>query len=167
MTRRRTARRTSVRRTVLVALPLLLPLWLAGAAVAQDRAGVTIGVAGHPVAGHWSDVVANVRDAPGAVLRLDLDAGGLYRGRVPMTLMRTFPTAGGAQRLAFDLPLPRWRSLTWRIEHDGRTLVSGALPARERDDRPLHLVVGSAATVPSPSPSGDDALQRDPARVVR
>ncbi len=128
----------------------------AGGVAAQERASVVIGVDGRTTAGAWTSVVAEVRDAPGARLRVDLDAGGLDRGTVPMRAQRVLPAAGGVQRASFDLPLPRWRSLSWRIEHEGRLLASGSLPTRERDDRPLHLVLG-ATSPPAPDPDDPEA----------
>jgi hypothetical protein len=116
-----------------------------GAAVAQPRAELTLGVAGAPVAGAWNPVRAVVRDAPGAVLRLEIDAGGFELGEIPQRVEARVANAGGVQRLDLDLPLPSWRRLAWRIEQGGRVLASGALGARERDERPLTVIVSTHA----------------------
>lgn len=116
-----------------------------GAAAAQPRAELTLGVAGAPVAGAWNPVRAVVRDAPGAVLRLEIDAGGFELGEVPQRVEARVANAGGVQRLDFDLPLPSWRRLAWRVEQGGRVLASGALGARERDERPLTVIVSTRA----------------------
>jgi hypothetical protein len=128
---------------------------LAGWAAAQPRAELTLGVAGAPVAGAWTPLRAVVRDAPGATLRLDLDAGGLERGEVLQTVRARVAAAGGVQRLDLNLPLPSWRRLTWRIEQDGRVLASGGLGARARDGRPLHLILSSRPARWRPSFVGD------------
>lgn len=127
----------------------------AGCAVAQPRAELTLGVAGAPVAGAWTPLRAVVRDAPGATLQLDLDAGGLERGEVLQSVRARVADAGGVQRLDLILPLPSWRRLTWRIEQEGRVLASGGLGVRARDDRPLHLVVSSRPVRWTPSFHGE------------
>lgn len=124
-------------------LALGLALALAGAATAQPRAELMLGVAGAPVADAWNPVRAVVRDAPGAVLRMEIDAGGLERGEVPQLVTATAAPAGGVQRIDLDLPLPSWRRVSWRIEQGERVLASGGLGARDRDDRPLHVVVSA------------------------
>jgi hypothetical protein len=116
---------------------------LAGLAAAQPRAELTIGVAGEPVAGAWTPLRTVVRDAPGATLRLDLDAGGLERGEVLQVVRARVAEAGGVQRIDLTVPLPTWRRLTWRVEQRGRVLASGGLGARARDARPLTLVLSS------------------------
>jgi hypothetical protein len=127
-----------------------LALWV-GLAAAQPRAELTIGVAGEPVAGAWTPVRAVVRDAPGATLRLDLDAGGLERGEVLQGVRARVADAGGVQRLDLTLPLPAWRRLTWRVEQQDRVLASGGLGARARDGRPLALVLSSRPARWAPS----------------
>jgi len=130
-------------RIALAALVLALLLASANRAWAQPRAELMLGVAGAPVADAWNPVRAVVRDAPGAVLRMEIDAGGLERGEVPQLVTARAAPAGGVQRIDLDLPLPSWRRVSWRIEQGERVLASGGLGARERDDRPLHLVVSA------------------------
>lgn len=131
-------------------VPLGLAAWLVwaallvGVAAAQPRTEVVVGVAGAPVAGAWNPLRAVVRDAPGARLRVELDVGGLARGEVLQSGEWTFPDASGVQRLEVDLPLAEWRRLNWRVEHAGRLLASGGIEARERDDRPLALIVAAS-----------------------
>ncbi len=110
---------------------------------AQPRVELRLGVAGVPVAGAWNPLSVVVRDAPGATLTLSLDAGGLDRGEVPQRLDALVAPAGGVQRLDLDLPLASWRRITWRVEQDGRVLASGGLAARERDERPLDLLLSA------------------------
>lgn len=132
-------------RTDRVALVALVALALAvhGPAVAQPRAELMLGVAGAPVAEAWNPVRAVVRDAPGALLRLEIDAGGLEHGAVPQIVSARAAPAGGVQRIDLDVPFPSWRRVSWRIEHGERVLASGGLGARDRDGRPLHLVVSA------------------------
>src|SRR6056297_2538989 len=132
-------------RIALAALVLALLLASANRAWAQPRAELMLGVAGAPVAGAWNPVRAVVRDAPGAVLRLEIDAGGFELGEVPQRVEARVANAGGVQRLDFDLPLPSWRRLAWRVEQGGRVLASGAWGARERDERPLSVIVSTRA----------------------
>jgi len=131
--------RAALVRAALVALVVAS----AGSTWAQPRAELMLGVAGAPVADAWNPVRAVVRDAPGAVLRMEIDAGGLERGEVPQLVSASAAPAGGVQRIDLDLPLPSWRRVSWRIEQGERVLASGGLGARERDDRPLHLVVSA------------------------
>ena len=70
----------------------------AGCAAAQPRAELTLGVAGAPVAGAWTPLRAVGRDAPGATLQLDLDAGGLERGEVLQTVRARVADAGSPDR---------------------------------------------------------------------
>lgn len=125
---------------------LLLALALAafaGDAAAQPRVELRIGIAGTPVAEAWNPLAVVVRDAPGATLRLTVDAGGLDLGAVPQRLEALVAPAGGIQRLDLDLPLPSWRRITWRVEQDGRVLASGGLGARDRDARRLDLLLSA------------------------
>lgn len=142
--RRRLARRFAPGRAARIALAVTLVAAL-GTATAQPRAEATLGVAGAPVAGAWNPVRAVVRDAPGAVLRLEIDAGGFELGEVPQRVEARMANAGGVQRLDLDLPLPSWRRLAWRVEQGDRVLASGALGARERDERPLTVIVSTRA----------------------
>ena len=112
-------------------------------AMAQPRVELRLGIAGVPVAGAWNPLSVVVRDAPGATLALSVDAGGLDRGEVPQRLDALVAPAGGVQRLDLDLPLASWRRITWRVEQDGRVLASGGLAARERDERPLDLLLSA------------------------
>jgi len=113
-----------------------------GSTLAQPaRTELRLGVAGAAVAGAWNPLQVVVRDAPGATVELRIDAGGLERGEVPQLFRAIVAPAGGVQRIDVDLPLASWRRISWRIEQDGRVLASGALGARERDDRPLDLVL--------------------------
>lgn len=109
----------------------------------QRRAELALGVAGAPVANAWNPLEALVRDAPAATLTFTADAGGLQRGEVNQRASWTFPDAAGVQRLSVDVPLPSWRVASWRIEHGGRVLASGSWGARDRDARPLELVVSA------------------------
>jgi hypothetical protein len=120
---------------------LALALW--AGALAQPRVELRLGVAGVPVADAWNPLSVVVRDAPGATLTLSVDAGGLDRGEVPQRLEALVAPAGGVQRLDLDLPLASWRRITWRVEQDGRVLASGGVAARERDHRPLDLLLSA------------------------
>jgi hypothetical protein len=127
----------------LAAALALAALALSVDALAQPRVEFRLGVAGVPVAGAWNPLTVVVRDAPGATLTLSVDAGGLERGEVPQRLDALVAPAGGVQRLELDLPLASWRRITWRVEQDGRVLGSGGLAARERDERPLDLLLSA------------------------
>lgn len=150
--------RVSVRRALLASLTTWAFL-LAGTTGAQARAEVSLGVARTPVAEAWNPLEARVRDAPAATLVLTADAGGLQRGEVIQTTTWTFPDAAGVQRLDVDVPLPSWRALSWRIEYRDRVLASGTWGARDRDPRPLDVVVTARPAAWS------DALGPD-ARVI-
>ena len=142
---RRLARRRGPARTrfaTFVALSWLVAA-LASHAVAQPRVELRLGIADSPVADAWNPLSVVVRDAPGATLRLTVDAGGLDLGEVPQRLEALVAPAGGIQRLDLDLPLPSWRRITWRVEQDGRVLASGGLGARDRDSRRLDLLLSA------------------------
>jgi hypothetical protein len=129
---------------LVVALATLAPTT---GALAQPRVEVRLGVADVPVAEAWNPLSVVVRDAPGATLALSVDAGGLDRGEVPQRLDALVAPAGGVQRLDLDLPLASWRRITWRVEQDGRVLASGGRAARERDERPLDLLLSARPAV--------------------
>lgn len=130
-----------MRRVIVVAA--VLAMALTDVASAQARVEFRLGIGGTPVSDAWNPLSVVVRDAPGAVLQLTIDAGGLDLGEVPQRLEALVAPAGGVQRLDVDVPLPSWRRITWRVEQDGRVLASGAMGARDRDPRRLDLLLSS------------------------
>lgn len=124
-------------------LAALLMLAATGVGAAQERARVRIGLGGQPVAEAWNPIAVEVRDLPGADILVEIDAGSLQHGSVPQSLRWSLPASGGLQRREGELFLPSWRSLSWRVRHGPRVVASGALGPRDRDPRPLDVVVSA------------------------
>lgn len=134
--------RTSTARKLALAL-LAAAGWLsvaAGPAGAQ-QVEFELGHSQQVVAGAWNPVRLVLRDQRDVLLEIRLDQGSLQTGERVVTYRA--PLAGGSGLSSFedDLFVPAWRSLTWTVRAGGRTLASGALNPRERDGRPLDLVV--------------------------
>lgn len=128
---------------VMPLLLLLLCLLLGGPAV--RGAELSLGFDGEVVAGRWNPFEFRSRDSADITLTVTVDQGDLRRGPLPAVHTWHIPGGTGLSVLEDDIFIPAWQSLTWTATDASRVLASGSFHPRDLDDRPLGVIVSTAA----------------------
>jgi hypothetical protein len=117
---------------------------LVSTAFAQPgSAELVLGLQGAIVADAWNPLRLVVRDLPAVELEVLIDRGSLRGGPVMMRYSVDIPASGGIRVFEDDLFVPAWRSLSWTVRSEDRTIASGTVDSRLRDSRPLTLLISA------------------------
>jgi len=122
---------------------ILVTLAIASLALAQTPVEVRLGVADTLVSNAWNPVTIVTQNLPGATFSLALTPSAGALDGVPHVLDLPLGTGRGVQRHDVVLYLPTWREVSWRVAQGDRIVASGTRPARDRDDRPLDLLLSA------------------------
>ncbi len=122
---------------------ILMTLVIASLALAQTPVEVRLGVADTLVSNAWNPITIVTQNLPGATFSLALTPSAGALDGVPHVLELLLGTGRGVQRHDVVLFLPTWREVSWRVTQGDRIVASGTRPARERDDRPLDLLLSA------------------------
>lgn len=144
---------------------VLILLSVLGLAAAQQPE-FTLGFAGETVTGAWNPLRLTVRDRSDVTLELQVDQGSLRTGPRWYTYRMQVRGGPGLHVLEDDVFIPDWSSLLWTVTAGGRTLASGAVNPRDRDERPVNLVLSRRAAQHLPLlPAGSRVSELRDARL--
>ena len=126
-----------------VFLPALLLLLFSAAAQETE---LLLGFDGEFVAGRWNPLEFRSRDLNSDLtLTIKADQGDLRRGSIPAVTEWHLPGGAGLSVLEDDIFIPDWQNLSWTAATSERVVASGSFHPRELDDRPLAVLLSSAA----------------------
>lgn len=126
-------------------LPLLLPIlvfW--GLACAQPKVDLELGFGGVVMDGAWNPLRLVARDLPESWLELRIDQGSLRSGAVPAVYRARVGGGRGVIVFEDDVFLSGWRNLSWTVTTAERTVASGSFDPRNRENRPLVLLISNS-----------------------
>ncbi|UCH24579.1 MAG: hypothetical protein JSV66_11555 [Trueperaceae bacterium] len=116
--------------------------------LAQNRpVQLEIGFNGEIVADAWNPLLLITRDLGETVLEFRIDRGSLRDGIKTFTYRAVIPGGSGITVFQDDVFIPGWRSFVWSLKQDATTIASGSLGQRERDPRPLDLILSATPGV--------------------
>ncbi|MEX2540374.1 MAG: hypothetical protein WD314_01150 [Trueperaceae bacterium] len=129
----------------LAQLLLLASLAPAGSAAFAQSGGAQfeLGMQGAVVAQAWNPLRLVLRDLPPVELEVVFDQGTLRSGPILTTYTASVAASRGVRVFEDELFVPDWRSIAWTVRSPDRTVASGTLNPRQRDSRPLTLLVSS------------------------
>jgi hypothetical protein len=126
---------------------LTLPMFFAIGFAQHGPVQLEIGFNGEIVAGTWNPLLLITRDLSEAVLEFRIDQGSLRDGVKTLRYQVRIPGGTGITVFQDDVFIPSWRSFVWSLKQGSTTVSSGGFSQRERDPRPLDLILSAAPGV--------------------
>ncbi|MEX2535834.1 MAG: hypothetical protein WD273_09590 [Trueperaceae bacterium] len=114
-----------------------------GAAAQTGEIEFELGFRSAVVENAWNPLRLVVRDLPTVEFELRVDQGTLRSGSIPLTYFARVDTSRGITVFEDELFIPPWSSLSWTVRTGARTVASGTIDPRLRDERPLSLLLSA------------------------
>lgn len=127
--------------TLLLAPLLATAVAQAPAASSGDLIEFELGIHGAVVADSWNPLRLVLRDLPPVEFELRVDQGSLRTGTIPLVYTASLGSSRGLAVFEDEVFIPPWTALSWTLKTAQKTLASGTLDPRLRDDRPLTLLL--------------------------
>lgn len=108
-----------------------------------DQVDFELGISGAVVENSWNQLRLVLRDLPPVEFDLRIDQGSLRSGSIPLVYSASIGSSRGLTVFEDEVFIPAWTSLTWSLRSADRTIASGSLDPRLRDDRPLTLLLSN------------------------